>query len=214
MVTCWMKTCYELPFASIPSKPLSALNNKSLHVNIEFAIAEIEREVKCGILSEVPWKPFIANPISVVYTNKWRLVVDCRLLNPFLQKRKVKLEDLNVVPNLVSEGDYMSTDDLEKVYWQVPLNPKFRKYIGISLNGKFYVANVLILGISDAVYAFTKINCPIICYLRSRGVKAAVYIDDWFTCHQPLSLAIKNRTFLMLVLTNMPPWPYKGSFLV
>ena len=94
----------------------------------------------------------------------------------------------------------MSTDDLEKGYWQVPLNPKYRKYIGISLDNRFYVANVLILGISDAVYAFTKINRPIIRYVRSRGVKAAVYIDDFFTCQQPIALATKNRTFLISVL--------------
>ena len=87
----------------------------------------------------------------------------------------------------------MSTDDLEKGYWQVPLNPKFKKYIEITLHGKFYVVNVLILGISDAVYAFIKLNHPIIWYLRSRGVKASVYIDDWFTCHQPLALAAKKQ---------------------
>ena len=34
------------------------------------------------------------------------------LLNPFLVKRKIKLEDLRVVPDLVSEGDFMSTADL------------------------------------------------------------------------------------------------------
>ena len=45
----------------------------------------------------------------------------------------------------------MRTDNLEKGYWQVPLNPKYRKYIGISLDNRFYVANVLILGVSDAV---------------------------------------------------------------
>merc|ERR1712030_19222 len=70
------------------------------------------------------------------------------------------------------------------------------------LDDRFFVANILILGISDAVYAFTKINRLIIRYLRSQGVKAAVYIDDWFTCQQPLDLAIRNRTFLMSVLTN------------
>ena len=42
------------------------------------------------------------------------MAVGCRLINPFLVMRKVKLEDLNVVPDLVCEGDYMSTDDLEK----------------------------------------------------------------------------------------------------
>ena len=96
----------------------------------------------------------------------------------------------------------MSTDDLEKGYWQVPLNPKYRKYIGICFDDRFFVANNLILGVSDTFYAFTKINRPIIRYLRSRGVKAAVYIDNWFTCHQPIALATKNRTFLMSVLTN------------
>ena len=117
--------------------------------------------------------------------------MDCRLINPYIAKRKVKLEDLNVIPDLVSEGDYMSTDDLEKGYWQVKVNPMYRKYIGIFLKGKYYVAFVLILGISDAVYAFTKINRPIVRYFRSRGVKASVYIDNFFTSHQPLSAAEK-----------------------
>ena len=185
MVSRWMRSGYELPFATIPPIARSASNNKSLFTNITFARAEIVRQVKMGILSEVPWKPFIINPISVVFTNKWRMVVDCRLLNPFLVKRKIKLEDLRVVPDLVSEGNFMSTDDLEKGYWQVPLNPKYRKYIGISLDNKYSVANVLILGVSDAVYAFMKINRPIIRYVRSLGVKAAVYIDNFFTSHQP-----------------------------
>ena len=134
MVNRWMTTGYELPFNSVPTTPLSASNNKSLSTNLEFARAEIERQVKMGILSEVPYKPFIINPISVVFSNKWRLVVDCRLLNPYLVKRKIKLEDLRVIPDLVSRNDFMSTDDLEKGYWQVPLNPGYRKYIGISID--------------------------------------------------------------------------------
>ena len=54
MVSRWMTTGYELPFSSVPSTPLSAPNNQSLHTNREFAIAEIGRQVKMGILSEVP----------------------------------------------------------------------------------------------------------------------------------------------------------------
>ena len=51
------------------------------------------------------------------FSNKWRLFVDCRLLNSYVAKRKVKLEDLRVVHTMVSRGAYMSTDDLEKGYW-------------------------------------------------------------------------------------------------
>ena len=68
---------------------------------------------------------------------------------------------------MVSKGDFMSTDDLEKGYWQVKLNPNHRNRISVSLDGKFYVANVLILGIYDAVFAFTRLVRPIVRYLRS-----------------------------------------------
>ena len=73
----------------------------------------------------------------------------------------------------------MSTDNLEKGYWQVPLNPNHRKYIGNSLESRYYVANVLILGIGDTIFAFTKIVRLIVRYLRSCGIKVLAYIDNF-----------------------------------
>ena len=87
------------------------------------------------------------------------MVIDCRLLNPYLIKRKTKLEDLSVVSSMVQQGDYMSTNDLKSGYWHIRLNPNHRTYLGICLYGKFYV---LILGISDVVFAFTKIVSPVV----------------------------------------------------
>ena len=93
------------------------------------------------MLSEVSWKPWIINPIMCAYSNKWRLVIDCRLLNPYLIRRKTKLEDLSLVSSIIEKGDYMSTDDLKSGYWQIRLNPSHRTYLGICLDGKYYVAN-------------------------------------------------------------------------
>ena len=67
-----------------------------------------------------------------------------------------------------------------------------QKIIGVFLDGKYYVVNVLILGICDAVFAFTKLVQPIVRYLRYRGVCVIVYIDDFFTAPKPASLFIKN----------------------
>ena len=128
------------------------------------------------------------------------MVVDCRLLNPYVEKRKIKLEDLRCVPSMVCKDGYMSTDDLEKGYWQVRLNKNHRKYVGVSLDGHYYVANVLILGICDAVFAFTKLVRPVVRYLRSRGINTLVYIDDFFICHASEHLAIKSRNFLLHTL--------------
>ena len=82
-----------------------------------FAREELQRQVKAGILSEVSVRPHIVNPISCVFTNKWRLVVDCRLLNPYVVKRKIKSDDLSCIPAIASQNDFMSTYDLEKGYW-------------------------------------------------------------------------------------------------
>merc|ERR1712112_243248 len=80
------------------------------------------------------------------------------------------------------------------------LNENHRKYVGVSLDAKYYVANVLILGICDAVYAFTKLVRPVVRYLRSRGINTLVYIDDFFICHVSEHLAIKSRNFLLHTL--------------
>ena len=157
MVTWWLTTGYEIPFTKVPTKSLSAKNNKSCLNNLQFATKELARQVKSGILLEVSYNPAVINPISCVFTNKWRLVVDCRLLNPYLVKRKIKLENLSCVHAMVSKDDYMSTDDLKKGYWQVRLNPNFKKYIGVSLDGRYYVVKVNILEICDAVFVFTKL---------------------------------------------------------
>ena len=119
MVTRWLKSGYEIPFTELPARPLSANNNKSCRDNLTFAREELKRQVDSGILSKVSYRPLVINPISCVYSNKWRLVVDCRLLNPYVAKRKIKLEDLRSVPAMVCKDSYMSTDNLEKGYWQV-----------------------------------------------------------------------------------------------
>merc|ERR1712041_33260 len=48
MVTRWLTTGYEIPFSKVPAAPMSARNNKSCKVNIEFARAELKKQVSMG----------------------------------------------------------------------------------------------------------------------------------------------------------------------
>ena len=72
-----------------------------------------------------------------------------------------------------------------------------RNYVGASLDGRYYVANVLILGICDAVFAFTKLVHPVVRYLRSCGINILGYIDEFFICHPLEQLAVKRWNFLL-----------------
>ena len=80
------------------------------------------------------------------------------------------------------------------------LNKNHRIYVGVSLDGRYHVTNVLILGICDAVYSFTKLVPPVVRYQRSGGINILVYIDDFFICHLSEQLAIKSRNFLLHTL--------------
>ena len=68
MVTLWLATGYEIQFTQRPTKMLSAKNNKSCYDNIAFTREELQRQVRCGIRSEVSYMPNIINPISCVFT--------------------------------------------------------------------------------------------------------------------------------------------------
>ena len=70
MVTRWLTSGYEILFTQLPPKFLGAKNNKSCINNLDFAREELQRQVKCGIFSEVPYRPLVVNPISCVYSNK------------------------------------------------------------------------------------------------------------------------------------------------
>ena len=83
---CMAKGC-EPSFNSFPPISLSAPNNKSLNTILELAKAELERQVNIRILSEVPYRPFTIKLISVVFTNKWRLMVNCRLLKSVFSEK-------------------------------------------------------------------------------------------------------------------------------
>ena len=97
------------------------------------------------------------------------MVVDAsRALNPFLQRRRVRLQDHRDVGTLVQRGFWFAVEDLDSGkaylilsfnsthyfltgYWHIAINEDHKKYLGIeitSADGKseFFVWNVLFLG--------------------------------------------------------------------
>ena len=69
-------------------------------------------------------------PLLVVYSNKLRLVVDAsRHINPFVTKRKVRLNLLDDFAFLVQEGDYLAVDNLDSGYLHMPKHPSQYPYL-------------------------------------------------------------------------------------
>ena len=123
----------------------------------------MKRLEKLGCIKKVDQKPHCVLPLSSVFSKKKRLVVDgSRCLNPYLQDRRVRLQDLRDIPELVRPGDYLMTEDLDSGYWHLAIKPEHQTYVGIHVveedgSTSFYVWLVLFLGIKDAVFIFTAI---------------------------------------------------------
>ena len=195
-----IKDGYKFPFKSMPPSDICK-NNKSMLNNRDFAYQELLRLESLGCISRVTEQPYLVLPLSVVYSKKLRLVVDAsRHLNPYLEDRKCKLEDLAVSEQMLKQGDYQTCQDLDSGYWHVPLNENMKKFVGVHFikdNGEviFWVWNVLFLGIKDAVYIFTKLLIPHKQYLRSLGIRCSIFIDDQRILAENKELCQKNTDF-------------------
>jgi hypothetical protein len=178
-----IKHGYQFPFIEEPPRSFCK-NNKSFFDHRDFAYTELLRLESLGCIRRVTEQPYITLPISVVFSKKLRLVVDgSRHLNPFLQDRKIKLEGLDVNEQIILQGDYQTTADLDSGYWHVPLHEQFKKYVGVHYvldSGEvlYWEWNVLFLGIKDAAWIFTKILIPHKQYCRKNGIRMQIYMDD------------------------------------
>ena len=181
-----VKNGYKLELDVIPP-PSFTENNKSALQKPDFMWQELLRLEELGCIERVVERPTVVLPLSVVFSKKWRLVVDAsRTLNPYCLKRKIKLEDLTHVQNVVRQNDYMVVNDLDSGYWHVQIAQEHWQYLGVHFRHEdgsvtFWVWKVLCLGLRDAAFIFTKTIAPIMAKLRSDGMRGLVYIDDKLT---------------------------------
>ena len=70
---------------------------------------ELRRLVKLGVMSEVEERPHVVNALSVVYSNKKRLVWDARALNELIDVEKLTLESLDDAAELLEENFFGAT---------------------------------------------------------------------------------------------------------
>ena len=104
---------YSLPFKSIPP-PSFERNNRSARDDMPFVRQEVQRLWKLGCIEKVTHRPRCVLPLSSVFSKKKRLVVDgSRCLNPYLQHRRVRLQDLRDVPEMVKKGMWFFVDHLD-----------------------------------------------------------------------------------------------------
>ena len=175
----WIRDGVSIPFHNIPQK--FELPNRSLKEKYkQFVSDEIKQLLTQGAIEKLNYKPYCVSPIGVVPKkgNKLRLICDLRQLNSVCQPPKFIYENIDTALELVHYKDEFISVDLKNGFHHVPVNLNDRKYLGFSWEGIYYQWNVLPFGLSSSPYFFCKILKPIVGWLREKGLRVIIYVDD------------------------------------
>ena len=106
LVLSTVKFGYVIPFTQEPPQKILK-NNRSAFDNSDFVLKAITELSLNGCITEVSEKPYVINPltVSVSDSNKYRLVLDLRHVNKYVQKQKIhNLKVLKRLNNMQKRG--------------------------------------------------------------------------------------------------------------
>ena len=75
--------------------------------------AELRRLEDLQCIVREPVQPMFVLPLSRVFSNKWRLLLDAfRGQNPYCRRRGIKLDHLNHIKNILKQDNWMTANYL------------------------------------------------------------------------------------------------------
>jgi hypothetical protein len=112
-----LKKGYVIPFLENPVKMFKK-NNRSAMKNAEFVDQAVNELFFSGCAIEVPFQPYIVNPLSVAThkSGKKRLILDLSILNLSIKKEKVKFEDWKIALQYFERDKLMFKFDLVRLF--------------------------------------------------------------------------------------------------
>jgi hypothetical protein len=125
-------------------------------------------------------------------SGKYRPCLDLRHLNKFVPHQKFKMEGLKQLRDMIQEGDFMTSIDLQDGYLHVPVSPASQKYLQFSWKNRFYRFTCLPFGLCSAPLVFTKLLRPIVQELRAKGVRLMAYLDDIIILSSSYQESVRN----------------------
>ena len=171
---------YEIPLMSPPS--LSAQPPSKWATNVsQPAAEELSKLLQKGVLIPAdPQQPgFYSHTFTIPKkTGEQRLIINLKGLNHYIPHVHFKMENIQQLQDILLPNDWMVKIDLKEAYYSVPIHPHSQDLLRIWWNGSPYKFTCLPFGLSSAPRTFTKLLKPVVAFLRQRGVRLVIYIDD------------------------------------
>jgi len=190
-VLSWIAYGVQFRFEKEPRRKFFE-NPSSVWQYEEFIDKEVNTHLSDGsFVEEKVENVRIINPflISVNSNGKPRRCDDLRFVNGYLSSPMFKMQSLGGdVPNVVHNGDKLFTRDLEKAYYKIPIEESSTQYQCFYWKGKYYRSLVLLFGLCQAPFVFTKICRTIVRFFGALMIRLVNFVDDFLFCENPAKL--------------------------
>ena len=160
-----IQTCK--PVTTCPQKYHSHIEQVIAALVAKGAIVQVTKNLQKGFLSTIFLVP--------KKDGKMRPVINLRDLNSFITNTHFKMEGMR---DLMLRSDWMTHIDLKDTYFAVPIHQNYQRFLHFTWENKTYQFTCLPFGLSTAPRIFIKLLKPAMAYLRSKGVRSVVFIDD------------------------------------
>jgi hypothetical protein len=194
---------YRLPLLDLPCKEVLR-NNKSARDNADFVTEEIDKLISTGVIIRLSTPPLVVNALSVAInaSNKKRLVLDLRQINPMLHVSQFRYEDIQVASQYFTENCFMAVFDLKSGYHHVDIHSAYQQYLGLHWNQDYYQYSTCPFGLASAGLIFSKILRELVKIWRSRGIKIVMYLDDGIIIGQNKQETLQAATIVQQDLND------------
>ena len=163
--------------------PLERKNNASFRIHNDWAVKEVKNMIESDRVEIVSERPYCVLPLHVVIQpKKNRLVLDCGILNDYIDAPKFKLDDYKSALSFFKDQGWLLVFDFKDGYYHVKLHEDFRPYVGFQLilDGKLTYCRFKVgfLGLVDMPWLFTKVFRVLVKHWRSKNIPCCLYLDD------------------------------------
>jgi hypothetical protein len=146
--------------------------------------SELSRLVDIQALVPLPSSEFSQAVFAGVFmvpkpnSDKFRPVIDQTYTNSFVDKVHFKMETIKDVKDIMMQDDWLLRWDLKDAYLHAGYRSSHRRFGATMWKGRAWCFASMMFGYSDAPRLWTKIFNPVVVYLRKKGIRCVIYLDD------------------------------------
>ena len=133
----------------------------------------------------------------------YRMILNLKTFNGFLKFKHCKLEPVEDALDLVTEGCYFGSVELQDASYAIPIHQNYQRYLRLFWKEEYYQYIVLTNGFSPALRVFTNVLTPPFKYLRPKGHLSVKNMDESLFLRETFEICFKITRATVAVLWEL-----------